>query len=58
VSTRVPIENASMPEHPYLRRRKGLEDVTYPIEYLEPVLHKTLWGCLYFRSRSCDWRWW
>jgi DNA polymerase III alpha subunit len=25
-----------------LRRRKGLEDVTYPIECLEQVLHKTL----------------
>ena len=28
--------------HPYLRRRDGLEDVTYPHPDLEPILHKTL----------------
>ena len=28
--------------HPYLRRRRGLEPVTYPHECLEPVLSKTL----------------
>lgn len=28
--------------HPYLRRRAGLEDVTYPHESLVPVLKKTL----------------
>ena len=28
--------------HPYLRRRRGLEPVTYPHECLEPVLAKTL----------------
>jgi len=28
--------------HPYLRRRSGAEDITYPMPVLEPVLHKTL----------------
>ncbi|WP_321334376.1 error-prone DNA polymerase [Breoghania sp.] len=28
--------------HPYLRRRQGLEDVSYPKEELRAVLHKTL----------------
>jgi error-prone DNA polymerase len=28
--------------HPYLRRRQGLEDVTYPHPSLEPVLKRTL----------------
>ena len=28
--------------HPYLRRRQGLETVTYPKKELEAVLHKTL----------------
>ena len=28
--------------HPYLRRRNGVEEVTYPHECLEPVLEKTL----------------
>jgi error-prone DNA polymerase len=28
--------------HPYLRRRNGEEDVTYPHECLEPILKKTL----------------
>ncbi|ANC90606.1 error-prone DNA polymerase [Azospirillum humicireducens] len=28
--------------HPYLRRRSGAEDITYPMAALEPVLHKTL----------------
>jgi error-prone DNA polymerase len=28
--------------HPYLRRRSGKEEVTYPHECLKPVLHKTL----------------
>jgi error-prone DNA polymerase len=28
--------------HPYLRRRSGVEDITYPIPALKPVLHKTL----------------
>jgi error-prone DNA polymerase len=28
--------------HPYLRRRSGQEDVSYPHACLEPVLHKTL----------------
>ena len=28
--------------HPYLRRRQGLETVTYPKQELEAVLHKTL----------------
>jgi error-prone DNA polymerase len=28
--------------HPYLRRRKGQEEVTYPHECLKPVLEKTL----------------
>ncbi|SMF66962.1 error-prone DNA polymerase, DnaE-like [Azospirillum oryzae] len=28
--------------HPYLRRRSGAEDITYPMPALEPVLHKTL----------------
>ncbi len=28
--------------HPYLRRRQGLEEVTYPHPKLEPVLRKTL----------------
>ncbi len=28
--------------HPYLRRRDGLEPVTYPHPDLEPILHKTL----------------
>lgn len=27
--------------HPYLRRRQGLEKVTYPHPKLEPILHKT-----------------
>ncbi|MFP5511873.1 MAG: error-prone DNA polymerase, partial [Alphaproteobacteria bacterium] len=28
--------------HPYLRRRSGAEDITYPMQALEPVLRKTL----------------
>ena len=28
--------------HPYLRRRSGAEDITYPMPALKPVLHKTL----------------
>lgn len=28
--------------HPYLRRRQGLEEITYPHKLLEPVLRKTL----------------
>nr|WP_211113365.1 error-prone DNA polymerase [Azospirillum endophyticum] len=28
--------------HPYLRRRSGAEDITYPMPVLEPVLHRTL----------------
>jgi error-prone DNA polymerase len=28
--------------HPYLRRRRGLEEVIYPHPSLEPVLKKTL----------------
>ncbi|PWC69644.1 DNA polymerase [Azospirillum sp. TSH7] len=28
--------------HPYLRRRSGAEDITYPMPKLEPVLYKTL----------------
>ncbi len=28
--------------HPYLRRRQGLEPVSYPMQALEPVLRKTL----------------
>ncbi len=28
--------------HPYLRRRSGAEDITYPMPALKPVLHRTL----------------
>ncbi|PWC77310.1 error-prone DNA polymerase [Azospirillum sp. TSH64] len=28
--------------HPYLRRRSGAEDITYPMPALEPVLYRTL----------------
>jgi len=28
--------------HPYMRRRQGKEDVTYPHPLLEPVLKRTL----------------
>ncbi len=28
--------------HPYLKRRQGLEPVTYPSEEVEAVLHRTL----------------
>ena len=36
--------------HPYLRRRQGLEDVSYPSEELKTVLKK-LSGCRCFKSR-------
>ncbi len=36
--------------HPYLRRRQGLEDVSYPHPALEPILHETL-GVILFQEQ-------
>ena len=38
--------------HPYLRRRQGLETVTYPKKELEAVLHKTLGVLLLFQEQA------
>jgi len=35
-----PIQGGSV--HPYIRRRKGLEEITYPHPLMEPALRKTL----------------
>ena len=35
-----PIQGGAV--HPYLRRRNGLEEVTYPHPSLEPVLSRTM----------------
>src|SRR5260370_10586806 len=36
--------------HPYLKRRQGREDVTYPHPALDPVLKRT-WGVLLFQEQ-------
>jgi len=36
--------------HPYIRRRQGLEKVTYPLKVLEPVLEETL-GVILFQEQ-------
>ena len=36
--------------HPYLRRKAGLEAVSYPNKDIESVLSRTL-GVLFFKSR-------
>ncbi|MEY9860482.1 error-prone DNA polymerase [Catenulispora sp. GAS73] len=44
-----PIQGGAV--HPYLRRRNGDEDVTYPHETLEPVLRRTL-GVVLFQEQA------
>jgi len=48
-----PIQGGSV--HPYLRRRNGEEEVTYPHPVLEDCLRKTM-GVPLFQSSSCRWR--
>ena len=40
--------------HPYLRRRQGLEPVTYPSEAVKGVLSNARWACPSSRNRSCS----
>ena len=42
--------------HPYLRRRSGLEPVSYPSAAVEGVLNERS-ACRSSRSRRCSWRW-
>lgn len=43
--------------HPYLRRRQGIEPVSYPNDEIKAVLERTL-GVPIFRSRPSNWLWW
>jgi len=39
--------------HPFLRRRSGMEPVTYPHPSLKPILERTL-GVPLFQNKGCD----
>ena len=41
--------------HPYLRRREGLEEVTYPSDEVKHILEKTL-GVPLFQEQAMRWR--